>query len=317
MKRFISKFASRLDLSSADAPSVAFIENVAEELRTRNVKSSSSGFFKAKENDAEADEPSECVICLSPYEHPVLLPCGHVFCRECLSPLCNERGAFPCPHCRKVCNQSDAMAVPQAAPRIEIDFKTDWKHSAKTQQLLAQLAILRQEQPDSKAIVFSQWTQMLDLCEVPLRMANLSFVRLDGTMTPKAREAVLHKFKTDAQVGIFLISLKAGGVGLNLVSANVVYFLDCWWNPAVEDQAIQRVHRIGQTKEVLVYRFLVRDTVEERIMDLQARKRSLASSLGLDNPTSGGDANKLSMSDLTSLFSMSRTEPGFARKRST
>lgn len=94
-------------------------------------------------------------------------------------------------------------------------------------------------------------------------------------MSQKKRQETLHQFKTDASFGVFLISLKAGGVGLNLTAANHVFLIDPWWNPAVEDQAVERVHRIGQKKNVEIIRFICRQTVEERIIELHQHKKQL------------------------------------------
>lgn len=104
----------------------------------------------------------------------------------------------------------------------------------------------------SKVIVFSQWTSMLDLVEAALAVEGLPFRRLDGTMTLAARDAQLSDFKQDPAVVVLLLSLRAASLGLNLVVANHVVLLDLWWNPAVEDQAIDRTHRIGQTRDVTV-----------------------------------------------------------------
>jgi SNF2 family DNA or RNA helicase len=125
-----------------------------------------------------------------------------------------------------------------------------------------------------KALVFSQWTEMLDRIEPALRGAGLPFVRLDGST--RDRGAVVERFQAADGPPVFLISLKAGGVGLNLTAADHVYLVDPWWNPAVEDQAADRAHRIGQDRPVMVYRLVAQETVEERILDLQERKRSLA-----------------------------------------
>jgi superfamily II DNA or RNA helicase len=125
-----------------------------------------------------------------------------------------------------------------------------------------------------KALVFSQWTSLLDLVEPHLRAAGLDHVRLDGSTTD--RGAVVERFQSDDGPPVMLISLRAGGVGLNLTAADHVFLLDPWWNPAVEDQAADRAHRIGQDKPVLVHRIVARDTVEERILELQQRKRQLA-----------------------------------------
>jgi len=125
-----------------------------------------------------------------------------------------------------------------------------------------------------KALVFSQWTSLLDRCEPVLERAGLPFVRLDGST--RDRGAVVERFQDDAGPPVMLISLRAGGTGLNLTAADHVFLLDPWWNPAVEDQAADRAHRIGQERPVLVHRLVARETVEERILALQQSKRELS-----------------------------------------
>lgn len=128
-----------------------------------------------------------------------------------------------------------------------------------------------------KALVFSQFTSFLNLCKKPLTEAGLIFEYLDGRT--RDREERVTRFNTDTSCSVFLISLKAGGVGLNLTSADYVFLLDPWWNPAVETQAIDRAHRIGQTKKVMAFRLVSRGTIEEKILELQAEKRSLIQSV--------------------------------------
>jgi superfamily II DNA or RNA helicase len=125
-----------------------------------------------------------------------------------------------------------------------------------------------------KALVFSQFTSFLDLVEPRLREEGIGFERLDGSTLDRERR--VERFRRDPEAPVFLISLKAGGLGLNLVEADYVFLLDPWWNPAVEAQAIDRAHRIGQTRPVTAYRIVARDTVEERILELQRSKRALA-----------------------------------------
>jgi superfamily II DNA or RNA helicase len=125
-----------------------------------------------------------------------------------------------------------------------------------------------------KALVFSQWTSLLDLIEPHLADRGLGFVRLDGST--KDRAGVVAQFQDTAGPPVMLLSLKAGGTGLNLTEADHVFLIDPWWNPAVEEQAADRAHRIGQDKPVMIYRLVARDTVEERILALQAKKRALA-----------------------------------------
>ena len=125
-----------------------------------------------------------------------------------------------------------------------------------------------------KALVFSQWTSLLDLVEPALTSADISFTRLDGS-TPN-RQDVVQRFQSDDGPPVLIASLKAGGTGLNLTAADHVFLLDPWWNPAAEDQAADRAHRIGQDKPVMIYRLVASDTVEERVLALQESKRAVA-----------------------------------------
>ncbi|MBK7829230.1 DEAD/DEAH box helicase [Nannocystis sp.] len=147
-----------------------------------------------------------------------------------------------------------------------------------------------------KALVFSQWTGLLDRVEPYLRRAQIEFVRLDGST--RDRGAVVDRFQASDGPPVMLVSLKAGGTGLNLTAADHVFMLDPWWNPAVEDQAADRAHRIGQTRPVIVHRLVAEDTVEGRILELQGRKRELA-----DAALTGADAAAaLTRDDLLALL---------------
>jgi len=128
-----------------------------------------------------------------------------------------------------------------------------------------------------KVLVFSQFTSLLSLVRDRFDSAGLTYAYLDGSTTDRQR--VVAQFQEDPACGVFLISLKAGGVGLNLTAADYVYLLDPWWNPAVEAQAIDRAHRIGQTRRVFASRLIARDTVEEKVLALQERKRDLADAI--------------------------------------
>ncbi|HMG57228.1 MAG TPA: DEAD/DEAH box helicase [Kofleriaceae bacterium] len=147
-----------------------------------------------------------------------------------------------------------------------------------------------------RALVFSQWTSLLDLIEPHLTAAGIGFTRLDGTTVDRA--GVVSVFQADAGPPVMLLSLKAGGTGLNLTAADHVFLMDPWWNPAVEDQAADRAHRIGQDKPVMVYRMVARDTVEERILELQDRKRALADAALAD----AGGAAAITRDDLLALL---------------
>jgi superfamily II DNA or RNA helicase len=144
--------------------------------------------------------------------------------------------------------------------------------SSKVERLLE--ALEESVAEGHKALVFSQWTSLLDLVEPHLGTAGIAFTRLDGKTTDRA--AVVRDFQAEAGPPVMLVSLKAGGTGLNLTAADHVFLLDPWWNPAVEDQAADRAHRIGQDRPVVVYRMVAKDTVEERILALQEKKRRIA-----------------------------------------
>jgi SNF2 family DNA or RNA helicase len=150
---------------------------------------------------------------------------------------------------------------------------------------------------DHKSLVFSQWTGLLDRVEPRLKALGIDWVRLDGST--RDRQKVIDQFQDPDGPPVFLLSLKAGGTGLNLTAADYVVHLDPWWNPAVEQQATDRAHRIGQDKPVVSVRLIAERTVEERVLALQEAKRDLAdAALGKD----GGFVKRLSADDLRSLF---------------
>ena len=168
--------------------------------------------------------------------------------------------------------------------------------SAKLDALLPELVALRRN--GQKALVFSQFRTLLDLTRPVLEAEGIVCAQLDGTT--RDREATVARFQGDPACNVLLVSLKAGGVGLNLTAAEYVFLLDPWWNPAAEAQAIDRAHRIGQTRAVFAYRLIAKDTVEERIAELQHRKRLLAESVIRGD---GAPLKELSVEDLDQLLS--------------
>ncbi|MBA2113810.1 DEAD/DEAH box helicase [Bremerella alba] len=156
-----------------------------------------------------------------------------------------------------------------------IDPAHSGKPSAKLKLLLEQLDEVVSE--GHKALVFSQFTKMLAIVKQRLEDVKISYEYLDGKT--KDRQSRVDRFQNDADCRVFLISLKAGGTGLNLTAADYVYLLDPWWNPAVESQAIDRAHRIGQTNPVFAYRLIAKNTVEEKILELQSQKSKLAEAI--------------------------------------
>ena len=177
-----------------------------------------------------------------------------------------------------------------------VDSKQNGHPGAKLELLLDQLAEVVDE--GHKVLVFSQFTSLLALLKPHLDKSGIVYEYLDGQT--RDRQARVERFQNDPACPLFLISLKAGGLGLNLTAAEYVYLLDPWWNPAVEAQAIDRTHRIGQINQVFAYRIVARNTVEEKILELQNRKRDLAAAIITED---NAVLRKLTREDLEMLLS--------------
>ena len=170
-------------------------------------------------------------------------------------------------------------------------------HSIKLDELAREIV---ENIGDHKALVFSQFLGMLALIRKKLEELGIKYEYFDGSTTAPDREKAIQNFQNNDEVRVFLISLKAGGVGLNLTAADYVYIVDPWWNPAVEQQAIDRTHRIGQTKNIFAYRMICKDTIEDKIIQLQEKKRALAKELITDDTTF---VKSLTKEDVEYLFS--------------
>lgn len=231
---------------------------------------------------------NECPICCEePMVDQTVTGCWHSACKKCLLDFMKhstDRQEVPrCFNCREYINSRDLFQIVRnddddtdgmsSTPRISLQRLGVIDSSSKVVALMTHLRDLRRERPRIKSVVFSQFTSFMSLIEPALAKANMRCLRLDGTLTQKARAAVLEEFKQSDKFTILLISLRAGGVGLNLTSAKRVFMMDPWWSFAVEAQAIDRVHRMGQDEEVKVYRFITKDTVEERMLKVQDRKK--------------------------------------------
>jgi non-specific serine/threonine protein kinase len=188
---------------------------------------------------------------------------------------------------RQIC---DSPAILNESEKFE-------NHSIKLEELTREIT---ENIGNHKALIFSQFLGMLALIKGKLTELGVKFEYFDGSTSAPDREKAIQSFQNDDSVRVFLISLKAGGVGLNLTAADYVYIVDPWWNPAVEQQAIDRTHRIGQTKNIFAYRMICKDTIEDKILQLQEKKRSLAKELIADDATF---VKTLTREDVEYLFS--------------
>ncbi|XP_009772967.1 DNA repair protein RAD5B [Nicotiana sylvestris] len=239
-------------------------------------------------------ENTECPICLESADDPVLTPCAHRMCRECLLSSWRTPASGLCPICRQMIRKNELFTCP-SENRFRIDVEKNWQESSKVSKLLDCLESIRKSGSGEKSIVFSQWTTFLDLLEIPLKRKKIGYLRFDGKLVQKQRERVLKEFSETNEKTILLMSLKAGGVGLNLTAASNVFLMDPWWNPAVEEQAIMRIHRIGQKNTVRVRRFIVKDTVEERMQQVQARKQRMIAGALTDEEVRSARLEELKM----------------------
>ena len=258
-----------------------------------------------------------CNIChkLDATEKVVVMQCGDVICVDCANELIylpqlqlqgSENRIVECPICEEfvdfyngVIEMDPAAAFgnladdPSDAVLVEHEdsLATQAVQSSKILKLIEILTTDESEHEEAeprpiKTAIFSQWTAMLDLIEPALHKANIKFVRLDGKMTRVKRAEALRALAEDNSVSVILVSLKAGGTGLNLVAASRVIMTDVWWNPSTEMQAVDRIYRLGQTRPVTTYRLVVKDSIEEGIIRMQARKRALAE-ITLDQSAAG------------------------------
>ncbi|XP_046585376.1 helicase-like transcription factor [Haliotis rubra] len=226
-----------------------------------------------------SESEEECSVCVDVLKTPVILPCAHYFCHTCILNAIKhmeqaEKGSATCPLCRAPISEDQIIDQPKEP---EPQIYGDWKSSTKVDALMSALVKMRSTDPSEKSLVVSQFTSFLTLMETPLRELKFKFVRLDGKMSASQRMEAVKKF-SDPEPGsptIFLISLRAGGVGLNLTAASRVFLMEPHWNPATEEQCFDRCHRLGQTKDVIITKFISEDTIEDRMLDLQEKKRML------------------------------------------
>ncbi|KAG2147944.1 SNF2 family N-terminal domain-containing protein [Suillus clintonianus] len=257
----------------------------------------------------EAGEATICRLCSDVAEDAIKAKCHHIFDRECMKQYLSTAGDMTpdCPVCHL------PLTIDLEAPALELEANIPsarqgilgrlnietWRSSSKIEALVEELSNLRLQDNTTKSIVFSQFVNFLDLIAFRLQKAGFSICRLEGTMSPQARDATIQHFMNNVGVTVFLVSLKAGGVALNLTEASRVYLMDSWWNPAVEYQAMDRIHRLGQYRPIQAIKLVVEDSIERRIVQLQEKKSAMVdATLSTDDSAMG----RLTPDDLSFLF---------------
>ena len=221
------------------------------------------------------DSQEECPVCMDSITSPVITACAHAFCRDCIEKVIQTQQK--CPMCRTALPSSELLIEPAAGfGESEEELKIDADATSSKIETLVQVLKSSSTDKGVKTVVFSQWTSFLDLVQAQLTKHGLSFTRLDGKMNATRRDGAIQSLNEDPNCKILLASLSVCSVGLNLVAANQVVLSDSWWAPAIEDQAVDRVHRLGQTRACKVIRLVVEDTIEDEVLAIQAKKRELA-----------------------------------------
>ncbi|KAG0257128.1 hypothetical protein BG011_004149 [Mortierella polycephala] len=312
------------DAPDAHAHIQQLLDNLLEDIRRRLMDHTLEG--------------PECPICMDIGDEMVILSaCGHIYCRVCITAHLSrhvEDEDRKCPECRHLIRKEDFIPVtdfnarfrpappdgsvtdpkgkgkavvkdeseagaPDKLPGVDVpEALNQWISSSKIDSMIevVKSVIAKGE----KIIVFSQFTSLLDLMETPLREEKIKYLKYDGKMNVDQRNNAVHTMNDDPTYPLMLISLKCGSLGLNLTVANHVVIMDPWWNPGLENQAIDRVHRIGQSKSVFVHRLCIPDTVEDRILLLQEKKKALAD--GALGEGAVPKLAKLGMQELMYLF---------------
>ncbi|KAH0972812.1 hypothetical protein GBA52_024968 [Prunus armeniaca] len=249
-------------------------------------------------------EDFDCPICISPPTDIVITCCAHIFCQACILKTL-QRSKPCCPLCRRPLSQSNLFSAPQAPSDSDNMVSSKTTMSSKVSALLKLLIASRGQNPLTKSVVFSQFRKMLIYLEEPLKAAGFKTLRLDGSMNANKRAQVIKEFGVTGQdvPTILLASLKASGTGINLTAASRVYLLEPWWNPGVEEQAMDRVHRIGQKEDVKIIRLIARNSIEERILELQEKKKKFAKE-AFGRRTAKDRRRDIGVDDLLGLMSL-------------
>jgi len=261
------------------------------------------------------DSLPECGICLMEMEEidcTILKGCSHMFCKLCIQQVYNKSNQI-CPYCRAPFSKADiidesSLSCQVTAASVEQNKLDETKllrdeDFDTSPKIVALLEAIKTMKLDEKGVIFSQFTKYLDLIGKALEVAGHSFVRIDGSIPAHQRALQIHAFNSEDNSPRFIIcSLLAAGTGINLTRGNHGFMMDCWWNVATENQAMDRIHRIGQKRKVNIIRFVMKDSIEERIIELQEVKSFQAK--GILQKLKGDEKRKALLSDLKGLLQL-------------
>lgn len=246
------------------------------------------------------ESQDECPICLETLHNPVITHCAHVFGRECVSRVIETQ--HKCPMCRSELKGEEVLVEPaQEFGDQAKDDKLDLNSSSTKLEALVNI-LNASKGTSNKTIIFSQWTRFLDIVQARLDREGYKYCRIDGTMSAPLRDQALRSLSDDPDCTIMLASLGVCAVGLNLVAANQVVLADTWWAPAIEDQAVDRVHRLGQKKETKVFRLVMDDSIEDRTLEIQATKRKLMMMAFKEKSSKRGGGKDARLGDIAKLL---------------
>ncbi|KAK4864322.1 hypothetical protein LT330_009849 [Penicillium expansum] len=242
-----------------------------------------------------------CAICLDNLEQPVITACAHSYCRGCIEQVIERQ--HKCPLCRADIKETNTLV----SPAVELGEDTniveaDPDSPSSKIETLVKILTAQGQAPGTKTVVFSQWTSFLNLIEPHLEQRGIKFARVDGKMQSVKRDNSINSFSNDPECTVLLASLSVCSVGLNLVAANQVILCDSWWAPAIEDQAVDRVYRLGQKRETTVWRLVMEDSIEERVLAIQERKRGLMLAAFRETAKKKAEDRGTRVADLESLL---------------
>ncbi|KAJ5317953.1 hypothetical protein PENANT_c004G10176 [Penicillium antarcticum] len=246
----------------------------------------------------ESQEP--CPICLDNLDQPVITACAHAYCRGCIEQVIERQ--HKCPLCRADIKDNTVLVSPAADLGEEDAVEADPGSPSSKIETIVKILTAQGQAPGTKTVVFSQWTSFLDLIEPQLLNYGIKYARVDGKMQSLKRDNSINAFTHDPDCVVLLASLSVCSVGLNLVAANQVILSDSWWAPAIEDQAVDRVYRLGQKRETTVWRLVMEDSIEERVLAIQERKRSLMLAAFRETAKKKAEDRGTRVADLESLL---------------